>query len=108
MATPSHEAQLVAFMEAALDAQSASASVLKIVCFDDADLAWAKRTAAQWPSLPLYLSAGTPVPSPRPVREAVGDRYRWLCEAVARDADLRDARVLPQLHVIAWKEATGV
>jgi 7-carboxy-7-deazaguanine synthase len=108
MATPRHEAQLIAFMRAALDAPSASTVVLKIVCFDDADLAWAKDTAARWPALPLYLSAGTPVPSPGPVREAVGERYRWLCEAVAGDPGLRDARVLPQLHVIAWKEATGV
>ena len=27
-------------------------------------------------------------------------------ERVAADTDLRDARVLPQLHVIAWKDAT--
>jgi 7-carboxy-7-deazaguanine synthase len=108
MATPRHHAQLIAFMEAALAARCAPAVVLKIVCFDDADLAWAKDTAAKWPALPLYLSVGTPVPSPGPVREAVGERYRWLCEAVAGDPDLSDARVLPQLHVIAWKEATGV
>jgi 7-carboxy-7-deazaguanine synthase len=108
MATPRHEAQLIEFMQATLDGPSAPTAVLKIVCFDEVDLAWAKTTAARWPALPLYLSAGTPVPSPGPVREAVGERYRWLCEAVAGDAELRDARVLPQLHVIAWKETTGV
>lgn len=107
MATPSRTSRFGAFMEKAL-AEAAEQMVLKIVCFDEADLAWAKDTAAAYPDVPLFLSAGTPVPSPGPVREAVGDRYAWLCEAVAADADLADARVIPQLHVIAWKEATGV
>jgi 7-carboxy-7-deazaguanine synthase len=94
------------FMVAAESARTAS--VLKIVCFDEIDLAWATQVAAAFPDLPLYLSAGTPVPAPTDIRAAVGDRYRWLCERVAADPDLARARVLPQLHVIAWKEATGV
>ena len=107
MATTSRIRRFNDFMPQAVE-RARDRMVLKIVCFDDADLAWAKATAAAWPSLPLFLSAGTPVPSPGPVREAVGDRYAWLCEAVAADPDLADVRVIPQLHVIAWKEATGV
>lgn len=82
--------------------------VLKIACFDEIDLRWAKEVAAAWPELPLYLSAGTPVPSPPDLRGAVAARFRWLCEAVAADPDLSRAHVLPQLHVIAWGDATGV
>lgn len=106
MATQRHEKQLRRFMQHAERARSAS--VLKIVCFDETDLSWAKRVAERYPELPLFLSAGTPVPSVGEIRDAVGERYRWLCEAVAIDPALAHARVLPQLHVIAWKEATGV
>jgi 7-carboxy-7-deazaguanine synthase len=106
MATERTMARFREFMVSARSAQGVS--VLKIVCFDELDLAWAKEVAAEFPSLPLFLSAGTPVPTPAALRDAVGDRFRWLCETVARDPDLGHARVLPQLHVIAWKEATGV
>ena len=101
-----HREQFTRFMTAA--ASALKRAVLKIVCFDDADLVWAKAVAAEYPDMPLFLSAGTPVPSPENLRDAVGDRYRWLCETVAADAELARARVLPQLHVIAWKETTGV
>ena len=82
--------------------------MLKIVCFDDTDLAWAADFVTRYPELPLYLSAGTPVPAPPRLRDAVGERYRWLCERVVQTPELRRARVLPQLHVIAWGDATGV
>jgi len=107
MASPKHRAQLDAFMDSAL-ATSGDRTVLKIVCFDETDLAWAKQIAASWAGLALYLSAGTPVPPPADLRAAVGESYRWLSERVARDPDLARARVLPQLHVIAWKDAIGV
>ncbi len=106
MATERHAEQFAAFMSAA--GTAVDRAVLKIVCFDGADLGWAKSVAAAYADFPLYLSAGTSVPAPTDVRNAVGDRYRWLCEEVASDPDLATARVLPQLHVIAWKEATGV
>ena len=107
MVSPAHSSQLDAFMDRALD-QAEGSSVLKIVCFDEPDLDWATAIATRWPQLPLYLSAGTPVPATGPIREAVGERYRWLCETVAQVPELAGARVLPQLHVIAWKDATGV
>jgi 7-carboxy-7-deazaguanine synthase len=107
MVTSRHTRQLHDFMATACR-HAAHIAVIKIACFDDIDLAWAKDAAQRWPDLPLYLSAGTPVPAPGPIRDAVGDRYRWLCEAVAADPSLARARVLPQLHVIAWKDAVGV
>ncbi len=107
MATAAHASQFEEFMDRALTRAEGS-SVLKIVCFDEADLDWATAVAGRWPQLPLYLSAGTPVPATGPIREAVGERYRWLCETVALIPELAAARVLPQLHVIAWKDATGV
>jgi hypothetical protein len=81
---------------------------LKIACFDEADLRWAKAVAATWPAPKLYLSAGTPVPSPPDLQGAVAARFRWLSERVAGDSELARARVLPQLHVIAWGDVRGV
>ena len=107
MATPRNTDQFEAFMKNAIRAAHSKAA-LKIVVFDDGDLAWARDVAARWHDLPLYLSAGTPVPAGPDVRDAVGARYGWLCESVAGDNGLARARVLPQLHVIAWKGATGV
>jgi 7-carboxy-7-deazaguanine synthase len=108
MASDEHERQFHAFMACARATSRFERVVLKIVCFDAEDLRWAKRVGRSYPELQLMLSAGTPVPASGPVREAVGERYRWLCERVAGDPDLGSARVLPQLHVIAWKEARGV
>lgn len=107
MATARHARQLENFMTETMSA-STHRAILKFVAFDDADLEWAVRLAARYESLPLYLSAGTPVPAHDDVRDAVGERYRWLCETVAARPELAHARVLPQLHVIAWKGATGV
>jgi 7-carboxy-7-deazaguanine synthase len=107
MAIGKHIAQFVRFMEATL-AAAADRAVLKIVCFDEIDLDWAISAASDYPDLPLFLSAGTPVPAPVGLRDAIGERYRWLCERVAQTPALAGARVLPQLHVIAWKDATGV
>ena len=107
MATPRTAEQFEAFMAKAMGVARDEA-VLKVVVFDEDDLAWARDVAARWRELPLYLSAGTPVPAGSDVRDAVGERYRWLCESVAGESELAHVRVLPQLHVIAWKGATGV
>ena len=85
--------------------------VLKVVVFDDTDLAWARGVAESYPATPLYLSAGTDPPGDGDFADAlfgVSGRYRWLCEAVAAEPRLHGARVLPQLHVIAWGHAVGV
>jgi 7-carboxy-7-deazaguanine synthase len=107
MATAKHAADFDRFMAIATET-AFDRSVLKVVVFDEDDLAWATSIVERFPSLPLHLSAGTPVPSGRDVRRDVGERYRWLCERVADEPTLSAVRVLPQLHVIAWEGATGV
>jgi 7-carboxy-7-deazaguanine synthase len=106
MVSAAHDAAFAAFMRAA--APVAGRVVLKIACFDETDVRWAKDRIAAWPQAPAFLSAGTPVPAPGDVRTAVATSYRWLCERVAADPELAGARVLPQLHVIAWGDAAGV
>ena len=107
MATEAHRVQLDRFMSQAKAAPKESLA-MKIVCFDEEDLLWAKGIASSWPEIDLFLSAGTPVPSPTDLRSAVAARFRWLCEKVAEDPELAQARVLPQLHVIAWADTRGV
>ena len=82
---------------------------LKFVVFDDEDLEWAAARHREYPDVPLFLSAGTDVGLPNDVTvDKVRERFRWLCETVAARPDLSRARVLPQLHVIAWGTAKGV
>ena len=108
MASPRHERQFEAFMDSARATRAVIRAILKIVCFDERDVVWAKRIAARHPDVPLILSAGTPIGAKGPVRELLGESYRWLCERAAGDSELADVRVLPQMHVIAWKQARGV
>jgi 7-carboxy-7-deazaguanine synthase len=108
MAGEVHEARFNDFMRNAGTRGSWASVALKIVCFDEEDLAWAKGVGCRWPGPEFHLSAGTPVPPPADLAEAVGESFRRLCELVAGDPELAHARVLPQLHVIAWGEERGV
>jgi 7-carboxy-7-deazaguanine synthase len=118
MATTRHARQLDAFYASARAAGRARAvdwAATKIVVFEDDDLAWARRFWWAHPGFPLYLSAGTPYDDGEPalpdaaLKQAVEERYRWLCERVARDPALSTrVKVLPQLHVLAWGSARGV
>lgn len=97
---------LQAFMD---NVTPSSSPALKIVVFDGTDLDWAAARHGEHPELPLFLSAGTDVGLlEQETFSRLRERYRWLCETVAGRADLRAARVLPQLHVIAWGTAKGV
>ncbi|MCL6592733.1 MAG: 7-carboxy-7-deazaguanine synthase QueE [Alicyclobacillus sp.] len=83
---------------------------LKIVVFDEADLAFARRLHSRYPQLPLVLSVGNDKLSAAAdgLTERLLARLRWLAEAVAADEQLRSVRVLPQLHVLLWGNQRGV
>lgn len=106
MAGPKQMEELSAFM-ARLTGPAEAA--LKFVVFDQEDLDWAAARHREHPEFPLFISAGTDVGLPD-VETLAGlrERFRWLCETVAVRPDLRLARVLPQLHVIAWGAVKGV
>lgn len=108
MATHRHREAFEEFMRRLKDVNPL-ATILKIVCFDHLDLAWAKRVIREHPWAPAYLSAGTPVGGDDgDTIEGLRRGYRWLCEAAANDPALSGVRVLPQLHVIAWGPIAGV
>jgi 7-carboxy-7-deazaguanine synthase len=86
--------------------------VLKVVVFDDADYRYAKEVHRRWPDVPLVLSVGNPhLTADMPADSlavALLARCRELAERVARDPELADVRVLPQLHVLLWGNRRGV
>ncbi len=115
MATPEREAKVHEFMLEAEAMLLHRRRCLKIVVFDQTDLAWAKQFIRRWEDWKVYLSAGTDRPrsmeflmGDAEVRRKVCQRLKWLFDAVASDPDLADVAVLPQLHVLAWGHARGV
>lgn len=112
MATAKREAETAAFMDHVDDADDVDRRAIKIVVFDETDLEWAKAFHVKHGrpiGVPLYLSAGTPqgLHNDGTLSEVL-TRFRWLCERAANDPELAHARVLPQLHVLAWGTARGV
>jgi 7-carboxy-7-deazaguanine synthase len=104
MDDPERAAAVEAFL-----ARVNGAGALKVVVFDEDDLAFAERLALAHPRLPLFLSAGTDQGlDEEQTRQRVLERLRWLCEATARRPALARARVAPQLHVLAWGTARAV
>lgn len=102
MDTAKHDEQLDLFMDRARRHRGLA---LKVVVFDNDDLHYARRIHERYQHVPFYLSVGTEVEDHV---EDVGARYAWLAESVAHDPRLHLARVLPQLHVIAWGHKVGV
>jgi 7-carboxy-7-deazaguanine synthase len=106
MAGPDAAAEFKTFMEQVGTAHSAA---MKIVVFDDTDLNWAADRHREHPAIPLFLSAGTDIGlDDDQTLVRLRGRYRWLCERVSVRSDFSTARVLPQLHVVAWGTAQGV
>lgn len=85
---------------------------LKIVVFDDDDLAFAveahdrlvsNRPAAAPPPVGCYLSAGTDQGGePRAMVDAIVDRFAWLANEHVARLDLAPFRIGAQMHVLAW------
>jgi len=95
--------------DACLAAAGAADAVMKIVIFDQADLDWARATAARYPRLRLYLQPGNPETDPeRPVDpQPLADRLLWLVDETVGKGWLSPI-ILPQLHVFIWGNRRGV
>jgi 7-carboxy-7-deazaguanine synthase len=102
MVTAQHQTDFQHFMA---NVHNHPGVVIKVVCFDDDDVAFALGVHERYPDVPLYLSTGT---SADDELGDVGARYAWLCEATVADPRLHAATVLPQLHVVAWGHKLGV
>lgn len=92
--------------------QTAGQSVsLKVVVFNEEDLAYAKSVHKRFPDVPFYLQVGNDrldeEDNSRLLAHLAG-RYEWLINLVMPDADFKRVRVLPQLHTFVWGNKKGV
>lgn len=87
--------------------------VLKFIVFDEADYAFARRIAGEFPQVPVYLQPGNHTPPPpgdddSPVDlQGIMRRMHWLVEHTMQDGWF-NATILPQLHVLMWGNLRGV
>ena len=84
---------------------------LKIVVFNQADYDYAKQVHLRYPTIPFYLQTGnddiTTTDNPQLISRLLG-KYQELIDWVIEDEELRDVKVLPQLHALVWGNKRGV
>lgn len=77
---------------------------MKIVVFDDADIAYAKSVFSRYPAVAQkFLQPGNArVDDPGEIAQYLLHRLEWLFQVSIHDAELNEIRVLPQLHAMVW------
>lgn len=84
---------------------------LKIVVFNQEDYDYAKRVHLQFPSIPFYLQVGNDDITSKNTSELVErllEKYERLIDKVMMDTELKNVKVLPQLHTLIWGNKRGV
>jgi 7-carboxy-7-deazaguanine synthase len=84
---------------------------LKVVVFDDQDYDYAKRVHLRYPGVPFFLQVGNEdnqTTDNQTLVEQLLQKYEWLINKVMLDHDLKDVKVLPQLHTYIWGNKRGV
>lgn len=87
------------------------AASLKVVIFDDKDLAFAKKVHQLYPDLPFFLQVGNDHLQEQNSADLLSylvSRYEWLINEVMPDSGWKSVRVLPQLHTFVWGNKQGV
>ncbi|OAH58293.1 MULTISPECIES: 7-carboxy-7-deazaguanine synthase QueE [Bacillaceae] len=84
---------------------------LKVVVFNEEDLAFAKKVHQFFPGVPFYIQVGNDrleeVDDEKLLVYLAG-RYEWLINLVMPDPEFKRVRVLPQLHTFVWGNKKGV
>ena len=84
---------------------------LKIVVFNEEDYHYAKQVHLRYPTIPFYLQVGNDDIATTDNSQLVSKllaRYEALIDRVMADEELRDVKVLPQLHTLIWGNKRGV
>lgn len=84
---------------------------LKVVIFDDDDFSYAKEIHLRYPSLPFYLQVGnndSQTTNKSTLVQHLLNQYEWLINKTIEDNELKNVRVLPQLHTLIWGNKRGV
>ncbi len=74
--------------------------VLKVVCFDEADLDYAETVRQRYLDVPFFLQVGNTVGEDDAL--SLLEKLRWLSESALKRPKLEDVAVLPQLHVLLY------
>lgn len=84
---------------------------IKVVVFNDEDYEYAKKVHHLFPDVLFYLQVGneniTTVNNETLISELL-DRYNWLIDKAMADSQMKNVRVLPQLHTYVWGNKRGV
>jgi 7-carboxy-7-deazaguanine synthase len=81
-------------------------ATLKIVVFDAADFAYARRIHQRYPAVPCYLQVGNAVG--KDDTAALLRKLDALAQQALADPTMADVVVLPQLHVLLYGNRRGV
>jgi len=84
---------------------------LKVVVFDDEDYQYAKKVHLRYPGVPFFLQVGNDDITTTDDRDLVSrllDKYTWLIDKAMADHELKEIKVLPQLHTYIWGNKRGV
>lgn len=84
---------------------------LKVVIFDEQDLAYATKVHQRYPDSPFYLQVGNPDVSRMDTENHalyLLKQYEKLVDIVMERPELNRVRVLPQLHTLIWGNKRGV
>jgi 7-carboxy-7-deazaguanine synthase len=84
---------------------------LKVVVFNEEDLAYAKQVHQRFLDVPFYLQVGNDQLDETDdgrLLAHLANKYEWLINLVMPDSDFKRVRVLPQLHTFVWGNKKGV
>ncbi|MBP1996232.1 7-carboxy-7-deazaguanine synthase QueE [Paenibacillus eucommiae] len=83
---------------------------LKVVVFDQSDLAYAASVHKRYDGIPFYVQSGNEDVLEEDTGIVLGrlmDKYKWLVDTVIASTELNNVRVLPQLHAWLWGNKRG-
>ncbi|KAB7706950.1 7-carboxy-7-deazaguanine synthase QueE [Bacillus aerolatus] len=92
-------------------AEKEKAISLKVVIFNEEDLAFAKHVHKLYPDVPFFLQTGNDKvqeQDPAGLLSYLVGKYEWLINKVMPDDEWKNVRVLPQLHTFVWGNKQGV
>lgn len=84
---------------------------LKIVVFNQEDYEYAKQVHRRYPTIPFYLQVGNDDITTTDNAQLIShllEKYQALIDRVIADTELRNVKVLPQLHALVWGNKRGV
>jgi 7-carboxy-7-deazaguanine synthase len=93
------------------DADPTHNTSIKVVVFDDFDYSYAKKVHFRYLDIPFFLQVGNDdreTMNKQELLEQLVQKYESLINKVMLDKELKNVKVLPQLHTYIWGNKRGV